>query len=1040
MFNRLIRLVLVFLLSFQTALFLHPSTAGTATPLADPAGNTAPMKVRFSDMLSTSGRNIFYLDYIIPIYYPKSHDTLFFLNPKQTYQNPSSTEYNWGIGFRKTIDDSFILGAHMFFDKKGTGSGNWFSQRGIGLEYLSQPLDVRFNYYHPLSGPKVAKQGYNLGSTTLVHWSNMEEPLQGLDFEFGVPILENKTKTRLYPGGFFYNSHLGKNVNGFRVRSETNLCKWFSIDTSYQKPTVGHDEFMGGFRITMPFELSNLPKGKNPIQQPPQGSYLNERLFDRVVRDIDVQTTNPSSTVIRENVKGVDMIYVNNSNTSGIEDGTLEHPYSTIGAAIAGPSYGDGKYLYVFKGTGVAYAETVNLNPGVVFWGSGSNGGFANLPIIGFPIIDGGGANVITLANNNTVQGWQITNGNNGIFGNNVSGAIIRDNNITENAVNGIYILGNGSSVLTDLTISNNAITGNAASGIFINSDDGVSSISNVTISRNTITGNGNSGLKVQAIDGSSASDFTITGNTIGTADSGNDGNGIYLLTDDGTLSNFTISGNTITGNSGNGIYIDNQYYGHMSNFTISGNTIGTTDSGNDGQGIFINNGYYDGEYDYSNASMDHFDITGNTITGNSGDGIRIENAGYDNGDYLSSMTDFTISNNEITDVARLHAGFAAFGKMRGGGGISIVNDGGELSHFTISGNTISNATEGISIDNYDGGYMYHFDIQGNDIENSREPASGIHLRNDGAEMNTFDISGNTIKDNGGDGLYIGADNESDLADFTITGNTITGNTGDGIYINNQGYGHMSNFAISGNTITGNSGNGISINNGYCRDWGYEYSNAFMDHFDITGNTITGNSGDGIRIENAGYSDGEDPSAMTNFTISGNTITGNTATDSGIHIENNYDGYMDTFDITGNTIKNNHGNGIFVDSYYADSSNFNISGNTITGNTGDGIYMETYDGGSFYNSSISRNTISGNGGYGIDLYSDGGDNFEVDMGGNDLLPAGGYNSIFNNTEGNVYNESDYELKAENNYWGGADLIPDGPDGVDHDPYLRSNPN
>jgi len=64
----------------------------------------------------------------------------------------------------------------------------------------------------------------------------------------------------------------------------------------------------------------------------------------------------------------------------------------------------------------------------------------------------------------------------------------------------------------------------------------------------------------------------------------------------------------------------------------------------------------------------------------------------------------------------------------------------------------------------------------------------------------------------------------------------------------------------------------------------------------------------------------------------------------------------------------------------------------------------------------------------------------VDMGGNVGLPDGGLNSIYNNTLGEVYNESGYNLMAEDNFWGGGDLVPAGPNTVDHDPYLTSDPN
>jgi hypothetical protein len=82
-----------------------------------------------------------------------------------------------------------------------------------------------------LTAAKVVDDGYAFGSTSLQYWENKEEPLQGLDFELGGPVFDRCTRTRAYVGGFFYQSRLAKDVNGFRFRTETSLTPWFSLDT-----------------------------------------------------------------------------------------------------------------------------------------------------------------------------------------------------------------------------------------------------------------------------------------------------------------------------------------------------------------------------------------------------------------------------------------------------------------------------------------------------------------------------------------------------------------------------------------------------------------------------------------------------------------------------------------------------------------------------------------------------------------------------------------------------------------------------------------
>jgi hypothetical protein len=53
--------------------------------------------------------------------------------------------------------------------------------------------------------------------------------------------------------------------------------------------------------------------------------------------------------------------YVDDSNTSGTEDGTAAHPYNTIGEAVIAASAGD--TIIVAGGT---YAETVNVDKSLV--------------------------------------------------------------------------------------------------------------------------------------------------------------------------------------------------------------------------------------------------------------------------------------------------------------------------------------------------------------------------------------------------------------------------------------------------------------------------------------------------------------------------------------------------------------------------------------------------------------------------------------------------------------------------------------------------
>jgi len=159
------------------------------------------------------------------------------------------------------------------------------------------------------------------------------------------------------------------------------------------------------------------------------------------------------------------------------------------------------------------------------------------------------------------------------------------------------------------------------------------------------------------------------------------------------------------------------------------------------------------------------------------------------------------------------------------------------------------------------------------------------------------------------------------------------------------------------------------------------YQNHYCDGLTVYDNILKNNLEDGIRIdESSGYGcDNE---------ISGNTIMNNSG--NGIYIKGSSNNI-----ILNNAITNNGGDGIYI---YFNSDYNDIYGNTFSNNSGYGIHISSID----YNN-ISGNTISGNSEYGIYMsYSD-------------------YNHIFgnvvssNNGHGLYFGYSDYSNIYDNSF-------------------------
>ena len=148
----------------------QPKGEAKVVPYADEVGIldplkkvSVPSKVRFAGQATfPDERYKAYVDYILPLYYPDSGNTLLFFNPKNSCDmTGSARELNMGLGLRHIFFDSFILGGHIFYDKKLSINNQWHSQLGYGFEFLSKPFDFRFNYYDPITKPKLVDDGYD---------------------------------------------------------------------------------------------------------------------------------------------------------------------------------------------------------------------------------------------------------------------------------------------------------------------------------------------------------------------------------------------------------------------------------------------------------------------------------------------------------------------------------------------------------------------------------------------------------------------------------------------------------------------------------------------------------------------------------------------------------------------------------------------------------------------------------------------------------------------------------------------------------------
>jgi YVTN family beta-propeller protein len=503
-----------------------------------------------------------------------------------------------------------------------------------------------------------------------------------------------------------------------------------------------------------------------------------------------------------------------------------------------------------------------NDGNGVEIRGTGSDGNRIGSNYIGTDrsgnvAVSNGGSGVMIDSSNNVVGG--ASSALNLISGNNMSGVEIvsGSNNVVQGNfigtdVNGTFALGNGDVGVELLgSATNNLIGGTSAAP------------------RNLISGNNDFGV---ALSGMSVSGNRVMGNIIGadvsgTAAIGNGKGGVLI---DRGMNNVVGGaageGNLISGNSGNGVEIDEV---EASGNVVQGNAIGTNVNGtvgvgNMGSGVYIS--------DAPNNFIGGVGNAGNVISGNERNGVVIEGSAATGnavqGNSIGGNKDGSaaIGNNQSGVVIKDAPGNVIGGAAPADGNVISGNGtfgvlitfagatGNQLQHNLIGADKngtadLGNALDGVNVNNAPNTVIQRNLISGNDgngITLVGAGATGTAVRGNGIGVNRNGDAalGNTengiVLDNGASGNTIGNPVDADM-------NVISGNGQNGILLNgatttnNTVAGNFIGTDASGATGVGNGQKGISI--------GSSASNNLIGGIAAgAGNVISGNNGVGVEL------------------------------------------------------------------------------------------------------------------------------------------------------------------------------------------------
>lgn len=247
-------------------------------------------------------RNLGEADLFLPL--AQDARTLYFANARTRFDDDSGREGNFGLGFRRMLENGWNLGAYGYFDRRRSAATDfYYNQATLGIEALGPDFDLRANAYVPIGTRKhdlgrstsAALSGSTIQVTTL---DREERSLPGFDVEAGwrLPLFdaEVRRQLRVYLGGYRF-SDAGITVEGPRLRAELAFedLSWFGHGTAFfvgaeaQHDSARGDQQFLSLRLRIPLGRAEAPRSLLSAQA--------RRMAAPVVRDIDVVTQTRTS-------------------------------------------------------------------------------------------------------------------------------------------------------------------------------------------------------------------------------------------------------------------------------------------------------------------------------------------------------------------------------------------------------------------------------------------------------------------------------------------------------------------------------------------------------------------------------------------------------------------------------------------------------------------------------------------------------------------------------------------------------------------------
>ena len=268
-----------------------------------------------SDSTGTSGTNRGETTIFAPI--SGSERSLVFGQMTAKFFEDSAKEGNLALGYRKMTTFGFNLGAWIGGDVRRTEIDNTFWQLSGGFEALSKNVDLRLNWYGPVTKPQTGVAGFaqlHLQGSQIYMTGGEEVGMKGVDGEIGFRLPTEYLKLnpkvfelRAYAGGYhFENDEALEDITGvngrleFRINDVIASLPGSRLTVDYE---VSHDDVRDtrhdvGMRLRIPLN------GGKSAQSLASLSHQQRRMLDGVERDTDIVTARSKAEFVADALTG----------------------------------------------------------------------------------------------------------------------------------------------------------------------------------------------------------------------------------------------------------------------------------------------------------------------------------------------------------------------------------------------------------------------------------------------------------------------------------------------------------------------------------------------------------------------------------------------------------------------------------------------------------------------------------------------------------------------------------------------------------------